>query len=107
MEKKFYWAWLLKTLEVAIPKKRGNGYLKTPAGHHRTERIHIIESVAKCDVCGLDGTLSFDCGSDIANNSKLQGEFMDKVFPIISDQFECKPGGELSFREIGQLIGFE
>lgn len=107
MEKKFYWAWLLKTLEVAIPKKRGKGYLKVPASHHRSERIHRIESVAKCDITGLDGTLSFYCGSEIANNRKLQSEFIERVFPVISDQFDCEPGEELSFQEIGQLIGFE
>lgn len=40
-----------------IPKKRGEGFLKVPAGHHATTFISDLEDAVGCDVFGLDGHL--------------------------------------------------
>ena len=42
-----------------IPKRRGLGFLKVPAGHHATTFITDLEEAVGTDVYGLDGHLEF------------------------------------------------
>lgn len=42
-----------------IPKTRGKGFLKVPAGHHATTFITDLEDAVGTDVYGLDGHLEF------------------------------------------------
>lgn len=47
-------------LSVAIPKRRGGGYLKVPYGHHPNKVLSDIETDEHCDMCGLDGYLTLE-----------------------------------------------
>lgn len=47
-------------LNVAIPKRRGKGYLKVPFGHHANSKLNDIENEEGIDMCGLDGYLELE-----------------------------------------------
>ena len=50
-------------LNVAIPKRRGKGYLKTPYGHHFVARIEEARwKLGDVDFDGLDRYLSLEYG---------------------------------------------
>lgn len=46
-----------------IPKKRGTGFLKVPAGHHPSAFITELEEAVGNDVWGLDGHLEIHARS--------------------------------------------
>lgn len=56
------YSWAYSTLDVLVPKKRGTGFLRVPLGHHRVEFYAHMEYDLRCNICGLDGYLSFECG---------------------------------------------
>lgn len=49
-------------LNVLVPKKRGDGFLRCPLGHHWVDEIGRIEATEAVDVCGLDGYLQLSYG---------------------------------------------
>lgn len=91
-------------MEVLIPKRNGKGWLRVPAGHHACERTSDIERVLKCDVCGLDGTLTIECGSTISTYRESRLEFERVALPLISRWFGVMPGREVSFAAIDAVI---
>lgn len=106
-DRKFLWAWQLRTLEVLVPKQRGKGWLKVPAGHHAEARIQELETAAGCDVWGLDYTLSFQTGytGDLDDEGrKWRKDFEAKVFPWIERGWKCSPGRETHFGELVDLV---
>lgn len=75
--------WNLHGLNIAIPKKRGSGFLKVPYGHHAisdlddifTEEDYEADISHSLDVEGLDGFLSINYGplwSEPAKNSIIE-----------------------------------
>lgn len=93
----FVWAWLNTTLEILIPKQRGQGWLRCPAGHHITARIRAIEEASDCDICGLDGTLTIECGGKIAVYPEKRQQLIDRLFPVVSREYKTQPLREVSY----------
>jgi hypothetical protein len=102
-KKAFLWAWLHRSLEVLVPRQRGKGWLKVPAGHHAEKRVRELEIVSGVDVYGLDGTLSFQC-EIYSNESDERKAFEALVFPVIETHYKCSPGHEVSYGEIERLL---
>jgi len=50
----------LPTVFAAVPKRRGRGYLKVPAGHHQERWLSEAEEISGCSISGLDGYLAFE-----------------------------------------------
>ena len=100
----FYWAWLMGSVSILIPRKNKKGWLKVPASHHASERTYEIERASDCDICGLDGTLDFDCGWDISSCPDKRVEFEQKVFPHIEKWYGVPRGHEVAFGEITKTL---
>lgn len=100
----FLWCWNLSGLDILVPKQNGTGWLKVPAGHHRSERTRALEDAGNCDVFGLDGTLTFNCGSDIAVYRDKHAAYEAKVFPVVERLFKCVRGAEVSYDRIDQEL---
>lgn len=106
-ERKFLWAWQLYTLEVLIPKQKGKGWLRVPAGHHSEKRVSELQYAAKCDVWGLDGTLSFQTGytrDPGEEGQRWRKAFEARVFPLIESGYKCAPGRETDYAELHELM---
>lgn len=58
--KTLLYCWVTSGLSILVPKKRGEGYLACPYGHHYNAALSHIASKAGVDVVGLDGSLDFD-----------------------------------------------
>ena len=100
----FVWAWLHASLEILIPKQRGNGWLKVPAGHHAEARLRDIEDAAQCDVFGLDGTLSVECGGRVTCYPDRRQELIDRLFPVVSRAYKTRPNMEVEFSVIEREV---
>lgn len=81
--------WMGATLEVLVPKKRGSGFLRVPLGEHHDADLSRIESLANCDIFGLDGALSFQCGSRIASYEAKRKAFESVVLPALERHYGC------------------
>lgn len=55
-------AFFLGRVEVLIPKKRGEGFLKMPVGHHDNAISRFMRRNTSFDVSGLDGSLEIEIG---------------------------------------------
>ena len=95
-KRELLFCWSFASLKVLVPKQRGAGYLKVPLGHHYDPALAAIETFARCDIDGLDGALSFGCGSKTANTETLKTAFVARVMPPLSAHY-----GGLPWREIG------
>jgi hypothetical protein len=70
-------------LNVAIPKRRGKGYLKTPYGNHLIERIEDARDELDCvDFDGLDGYLTLEYG--MVTDSVERDKIADKALPVLA-----------------------
>jgi len=103
MKKELLFLWDSHFLNVLIPKTRGDGYLKVPAGHHINERISHFEDFIECDVFGLDGMLSIDCGSAIATYPETRLLFENKAMPELSRVYGF-PWREASHKEFWSIV---
>jgi hypothetical protein len=52
--------WDMGGLNIAVPKKRGSGYLKQPYGHHAIQALDDIAADERIAMCGLDGYLNLE-----------------------------------------------
>jgi hypothetical protein len=68
------------TILMLIPKKRGEGYLRVPLGHHACP-LHSLSYDLRVDICGLDGMLEVELGRRYTFND-LDGMVRDYVVPI-------------------------
>jgi hypothetical protein len=65
-----------------IPKLRGDGYLKTPYGHHLDDGLSRLETEIGEDIFGLDGHLEIHTGHvHFKNGSMAQG------VPVVIERF--------------------
>lgn len=101
---KAWYAWSFGSMSVLIPKQRGSGWMKVPAGHDWSERITAVQAAGKCDVCGLDGTLDFDCGPHISTYPEKRAEFEARVLPVVAKWYRCKIGGEVGLKELCDAV---
>lgn len=57
---------------ILVPKNRGDGYLKTPLGHHDCPLAQFCRWNIKYDVCGLDGYLDIETSYIIDKDILIQ-----------------------------------
>ena len=100
----FYWAWLTTCLCVLIPRQDGKGWLKCPASDRATKRTFALERESGVDVCGLDGYLEFETGSEVAVYDDKRKEFEAKAIPIVEQWFKVPAGREVGFDDISQFL---
>lgn len=48
-------------IHILVPKKRGEGFLRTPIGHHQSPLSHLAYKIGY-DLFGLDGEIFVDSG---------------------------------------------
>jgi len=86
-DKKLLYCWVLQGFDVLVPKRRGEGFLKTPLGHHANEGLSYIEMAARCNLHGLDGALHFDCDRNFFGGEEQRKEFVSTVVPMLEDHY--------------------
>ena len=74
--------WLEHGIQMLIPKQRGEGFLKVPAGHHAEEWLSNIDY----DICGLDGHLDIACDCHPWEREK-RDVILEKIMPVITGRF--------------------
>lgn len=82
------YCWMWARMEVLVPKKRGSGYLKVPFGHHADDELGHLETVAECDIFGLDGALSFECGAQISSCPDKRTKFEARILPGLQKHYK-------------------
>lgn len=85
--KELLYCWFPTRLDVLVPKRRGNGFVKVPWGHHQDPGLTDIERAAGCDVFGLDGCLMFECGIRVATYEASRKAFEDVVLPALQRHY--------------------
>lgn len=87
-KKELLYCWVAQVLNVLVPKKRGEGYLKVPYGHHHDSALTEIANDAGVDVTGLDGSLAFECSRSIFYGPAAgRIEFASKVIPSLEKHY--------------------
>ena len=82
--------WDSGNLNVLVPKKRGEGFLAVPLGHHHDPFFSHLETKLESDICGLDGYLAIDCGSKIATYPEKRKQFEALALPTLESKYGCK-----------------
>lgn len=78
------YCWVAGQFSVLVPKKRGEGYLKTPYGHHHIQELTFIANKLHCDVCGLDGALDFEVSGAIYHGPENgRDAFAKEIMPML------------------------
>ena len=77
--------WDMGGLNVLIPKRRGQGFLRCPLGHHRVNALASIEEDERIDLCGLEVYLSLDYGI-------LLDEARDAIITRVMPRLACHYG---------------
>lgn len=84
------YCWVAWQFSVLVPKRRGVGFLKVPYGHHVDAGLLDIETIAGCDIYGLDGALDFQCpGSVYHGGNSARIEFASIVMPELERHYGC------------------
>jgi hypothetical protein len=100
MKNELLYSWVASGFHVLVPKKRGEGYLKQPYGHHHNEALTEIGNSVGCDLCGLDGSLEFD-GPDTSRlyhgNAEAKAAFVARVIPRLEAYYQM-PSREVDER---------
>lgn len=87
-EKKLLYCWVAQGFDVLIPKRRGQGFLKVPLGHHCDDGLFDVEMAAHCNLFGLDGALSFHCNGKIYfGGDDKRKEFVNTVMPMLEAHY--------------------
>ena len=74
-------------LNIAIPKRRGTGYLKQPYGHHAIAALDEISYDEKIDMNGLDRHLNLEYRYvEVANRA----EIVARVLPRLARHYGFK-----------------
>lgn len=63
-----------------IPKRRGEGFLKVPIGHHASAKIQALEDAAKGDVYGLDGHVEIETSAQTRDILADFSKALEQVF---------------------------
>lgn len=101
--KELLYCWTAGNFSVLIPKKRGEGYLKVPYGHHYIVELTEIGTQMGCDVDGLDGALTFDVKGAIYHGSqKGREEFSGEVMPLL-EKYYGLPSREITNDDFWRL----
>lgn len=82
--KELLYCWISKQFSVLVPKKRGDGYLRAPYGHHHIEELTHIAYAVGYDVCGLDGELTFEVAGSLYHGSQSNRKaFTSRLMPLL------------------------
>jgi hypothetical protein len=72
-------------IAAAVPKRRGSGYLKVPAGHHPAKWINEAEDAAGgADISGLDGWLEIELPHRSNDREKFAA-----MLPVLLREFKA------------------
>lgn len=78
-------------LNIIIPKRRGDGYLRVPYGHHNNPKLNLIsDSVNVVDVTGLDGYLNFRFSAKVIYDASKRAKIVAIVMPQLAAYFDFK-----------------
>jgi hypothetical protein len=72
-------------ISVLVPKRRGEGYLKMPFGHHVTA-LSEVERQVGYDLWGLDGSLDIQVQPVPHEKDKLL-ELLERIIPPIATHY--------------------
>lgn len=86
--KQLLWCWVASGFQVLVPKRRGNGFLRVPYGHHHDAALDAIGALVGVDVFGLDGALFFECSGSVFHGAPVVREaFAGKVVPALERHY--------------------
>ena len=91
MTKEILWMYQNRSIVALIPKRRGDGYLRKPYGHHRISGLEDIRNeIGMVDLFGLEGHLEICV--DKADYEDANFKFGNKVVSHFSDYygFPCR-----------------
>ena len=74
--------WVSPDLQLLIPKQRGIGFLKVPAGQHHESWMHDISY----DINGLDGYLNIHCECNSWESEAIKS-ILQEIMPVITKRF--------------------
>jgi hypothetical protein len=70
---------------LLIPKERGEGFKRQPAGHHRNKLIDFVDAQIGLDCTGLDGYLL------VVTPSYRAEEYVERVVPLLAEFTGANP----------------
>lgn len=95
------YSWGTFSLFVLVPKRRGEGWLKEPVGHHARREISHAEMELGCDLFGLEGCVHLDTVSPVALDKRKA--FEDKAMPVLARVFKCDAWREVGWAEFNVM----
>ena len=82
------YCWVGCQFSVLVPKKRGQGYLRVPYGHHNIQELTDIATKMQCDICGLGGELEFIGSRSVYFGSRADRlDFAAKLMPLLEEYY--------------------
>lgn len=88
---------------MLVPKRRGEGYVKVPYGHHHIPGLDEIADKAGCDIWGLDGALDFQVSDALYHGPESDRvKFIGVIAPLL-ERYYGFPSREIVAAEFWQL----
>lgn len=73
-----------KAVSILVPKRRGEGFLKSPLGHHH-DRVSQIAHEIELDIYGLDGALEVQTGSLHGKDTEA---LLERIMPPLCQHYQ-------------------
>jgi hypothetical protein len=101
--KELLYCWVAGGFSVLVPKKKGEGYLKVPYGHHYIDELTAIADKMRSDVWGLDGALDFHVRGALFHGPESgRVAFSEAIMPLL-ERYYGFPSREIVVAEFWQL----
>lgn len=85
-KKAVVYVFLVGTVQLFIPRQRGEGYLRVPVGHHRSKLSQFIEELpGVAYTCGLDGCVEIYF-HDSLHTADRKAQVIEEVIVPIADR---------------------
>jgi len=91
--------WLFEGIQILIPKRKGHGFLKVPAGHHNESWMSEI----KYDIDGLDGYLDINAPCNSWETDKVNA-IIAEIIPVILKGFKFKTWKRIDGSEFARRL---
>lgn len=88
----------MQCVMILVPKRRGEGFLAAPFGHHNNPALSNVAYEIGYDLFGLEGHLEVDTGSLYREADKAGG--MDKFLERIMTPISLHYG--MPWRQVGE-----
>jgi len=87
-QKTLLFCWVSNVFSVLVPKKRGEGFLKVPYGHHNNPALNAVGDAVGLDITGLDGALMLECGGKVYHGGKeIRKSFEGRVISMLEKHY--------------------